>query len=113
MRTQGPTIEYQYDLQASQSLFANLGFQAREYRLDGQGPLFEGAFSDRELRLTGGFQFRPGLHEPLGLSDSVARIYAGSVLHHELTFFDDSENELFSIDQDPTLLIGASLRLTF
>lgn len=112
-RIDDPTIEYQYDLQTSQSLFGLFGFRAREIRLDGQGPLPGAALSDRELRLAGGYEFRPGVHDALGLSDSVARIYVGGVVYQDLAFHGDDESNLFSLDQDPTLLFGASLRLTF
>lgn len=111
--TRGPTLQYEHQFAPGRKLYTNVGLQTREYRLDGQGPLPGAAFSDRELRVIGGFEFRPGLAELVGASDSFVQVYAGVVAFHELTFFDDDENELFALEQDGRFLLGTRLRLVF
>ncbi|MEO0649092.1 MAG: hypothetical protein AAFZ65_00260 [Planctomycetota bacterium] len=111
--TRGPTLQYEHQFDLGKKLYTNLAFQSREYRLDGQGPLPGAAFSDRELRLVGGVEFRPGLAEAVGAKDSFVQVYTGLVAFHQLTFFDDNENELFELEQDGTFLLGARLRLVF
>ncbi len=113
--TRGTSLNYEFDLDDRRRVFATFAFQSREYRLDGLGPasLSETGLSDRELRLFGGLEFRPGLHDLLGLTDSVARIYGGSTLYQELSWHSKAGDEVLALYQEPTLLLGVSLSLTF
>ena len=56
----GPEIELGWALAEHWTLFAGAEYDLRQYRLNEDGPLAGAALRDEEIRLGGGFEWRPG-----------------------------------------------------
>ncbi|QDU65046.1 hypothetical protein [Engelhardtia mirabilis] len=112
LETLGPSLRLERELDQGSSIFSNLAYRNREYRLDGKGPLPGGSFTDEELRLVAGLDWHPGLEEWGPLQSSSAQLYFGTTLWREVSFHSDSE-QVSKTSVDPAWILGVSVRLRF
>lgn len=112
LETIGTRWRLSHDLDEGRSMFTDLSYSDRQYRLDGLGPLPGGSFTDRDLSLVAGFDWHPGLDEWGPLSASSARIYAGTTLWRELEF---RANDALVAETSPSAawILGISVSLRF
>lgn len=109
--TRGPRVELSRELDGGFRTFAAIEYQSRQYRLDDQGPLPEGALRDRIFAATLGLEWNPEIGAK-AFANSRLRVFAGSNLWREISFLDDDDTVARS-RMHPGPVFGVSLRTTF
>jgi len=82
------------------------GWEFREYRLDSDGPLPDGVFTDTRVPIGVGFSYRPSQAVSIDL-------LGGAVVWQEFRVQDSDGHELTEINGDPTGFVRLSARITF
>lgn len=82
------------------------GWEFREYRLDSDGPLPDGAFTDTRVPVGVGFSYRPSQAVSIDL-------LGGAVVWQEFTVHDADGHKLTELNADPTGFIRLTARITF
>jgi hypothetical protein len=112
LRTVGPGLELTRELSAETRVFTRAMFRARDHRLDDVGPLPGGIFEDRELLVSLGLDWNPGL-DVGWLSSSNARLFAGFTPWRRLEFFDAQDQEVERLGAEAGLVLGLNVQLAW
>jgi hypothetical protein len=110
IRTLAPGLEFRYQLDRNTDYFLSGLFEARDFRLDDQGPLLLGSFTDRSVTLRTGIEWS-WAKERGGLPNRRFELYAGLVAWRELTFYNFEDTKLSGFSADSATVAGLSLQL--